>query len=250
MSPGEAEAAFAAACAFTRAEEGGYSDRADDAGNWTAGRVGEGLLVGSNMGVSAPVLQAWLGERTPLDAATMRALSRSTFEAIAQTRYWTPLGADRLAAPVAVMVFDFGWNAGIGCAARLFQRVLGLAGDDVDGDIGPETAARAARPAWGLLLASLHGSAILDLQRRCGVAPDGVAGPRTLAALAAAPALWPRALATRLADAQLATYRGMQGYAVFGAGWAARTRRRLAAAVALETAVPVTPPRIADPVGP
>ena len=137
---------FAAASAFTRAEEGGYSNRADDGGNWTGGIVGAGQLIGSNMGVSAPTLVDWLGIEAATQPDAMRELAVETFEAIARGRFWAPLGCDALDAPIALMVFDFGWNAGVGCSSRLLQTALGMRGPEVDGAIGPVTAARAARP--------------------------------------------------------------------------------------------------------
>ena len=55
------ETCFTSCSAFTRAEEGGYVADPRDSGNWTAGQVGDGDLVGSNMGVGAPALAAWMG---------------------------------------------------------------------------------------------------------------------------------------------------------------------------------------------
>ena len=225
--------AFPAASAFTRAEEGGYSSRADDGGNWTGGIVGAGQLIGSNMGVSAPTLVDWLGIEAATEPDAMRELAVETFEAIARGRFWSPLGCNVLAPSIALMVFDFGWNAGVGCSSRLLQRALGLTGRAIDGQIGPVTAALAARPDWQTILDGLDAEFIQDLQHGCGLACDGVAGPLTLAALADVPSLWPGALARRLAQQQMLAYRQMRGFGVFGAGWEARTVRRLAAALGL-----------------
>ena len=224
---------FSAATAFTRAEEGGYSNRADDGGNWTGGIVGAGQLVGSNMGVSAPVLVEWLGLEAATEPDTMRDLSVDIFETIARGRFWSPLACEALESAVALMVFDFGWNAGVGCSSRLLQTVLGLKGRSVDGDIGDATLSVVAIPNWPVLLEGLDQQFVAELQQGCGVRTDGVAGPITLRALADAPSLWPAALARRLAQAQMQAYREMRGFGVFGAGWEARTARRLAAALAL-----------------
>lgn len=225
--------AFPTASAFTRAEEGGYSNRVDDGGNWTGGIVGAGQLIGSNMGVSAPTLVDWLGIEAATQPDAMRELAVETFEAIARDRFWSPLGCDGLAPAIALMVFDFGWNAGVGCSSRLLQRALGMTGAAVDGQIGPVTATRAAVPDWPAILGGLDPQFIQDLQHGCGLVCDGVAGPKTLAALDRAPSLWPGALARRLAQQQMQAYRLMRGFGVFGAGWEARTVRRLAAALGL-----------------
>ena len=224
---------FGAASAFTRAEEGGYSSRADDGGNWTGGIVGAGQLIGSNMGVSAPILVEWLGMQAATEPDTMRDLSVEIFEAIARGRFWSPLACEALGGAVALMVFDFGWNAGVGCSSRLLQATLGLRGRSVDGQIGDRTLLMVRTPDWPTLLRGLDRSFVAELQQACGVRPDGVPGSITARALTEFPSLWPAALARRLAQAQMLAYRDMRGFGVFGAGWEARTGRRLAAALAL-----------------
>ena len=235
-----ANRAFQAASAFTRAEEGGYSNRADDGGNWTGGIVGAGQLIGSNLGVSAPTLVDWIGIEAATQPDAMRELTVQVFEAIARSRFWTPLNCDGLEPAVALMVFDFGWNAGVRSSSRLLQISLGMRGTAVDGQLGPQTAARAATPDWPALLAGLEQPFIEDLQHGCGLRVDGICGPVTLAALGAAPALWPAALARRLAQAQMQAYRQMRGFTVFGAGWEARTVRRLAASLAFGAGPPLS----------
>ena len=130
---------FSAATAFTRAEEGGYSIRADDGGNWTGGIVGAGQLIGSNMGVSAPILVDWLGLDPATAADTMRDLPVEVFETIARGRFWSPLACQALEGAVALMVFDFGWNAGVGRSSRLLQTTVGMTGARVDGQVGGQT---------------------------------------------------------------------------------------------------------------
>ena len=49
-------------------------------------------------------------------------------------------------------MFDFGVNAGIWHSARLLQRALGFTGDEVDGSVGPETLAAAAKADTRLLV--------------------------------------------------------------------------------------------------
>ena len=224
---------FSAATAFTRAEEGGYSIRADDGGNWTGGIVGAGQLIGSNMGVSAPILVDWLGLDPATAADTMRDLPVEVFETIARGRFWSPLACQALEGAVALMVFDFGWNAGVGRSSRLLQTTVGMTGARVDGQIGDQTLSLVRTPDWPRLLDGLERQFVAELQQGCGLRTDGVAGPITLRALADRASLWPAALARRLAQAQMQAYRDMRGFAIFGAGWEARTTRRLAAALAL-----------------
>ena len=231
---------FSAATAFTRAEEGGFSIRADDGGNWTGGIVGAGQLIGSNMGVSAPILVDWLGLDPATAADTMRDLPVEVFETIARGRFWSPLACAALDGAVALMVFDFGWNAGVARSSRLLQTVVGMSGRSVDGEVGDRTLSLVGTPDWPMLLDGLDRQFVAEIQQGCGLRADGIAGPVTLRTLANKPSLWPTALARRLAQAQMEAYRDMRGFAIFGAGWEARTTRRLAAALALGASVGVT----------
>jgi len=135
-----AEAARFQRCAtFTRQEEGGFSDDVHDPGNWTGGRVGVGLLAGSNMGVTAAALARWLGLKA-VTKERMRQLPAATFDAIALSLYWTPMGCGRLPEGVDLMVFDYGWNRGASTSLRLLQRVLKLPQDGICGPMTAETA--------------------------------------------------------------------------------------------------------------
>jgi lysozyme family protein len=62
---------------------------------------------------------------------------------IAHDEYWTPLRCDDLRAPLALLLFDMGFNSGTVSAARLLQAVIG--GLRIDGRIGPVTIEAAAR---------------------------------------------------------------------------------------------------------
>ncbi len=220
---------------FTRREEGGYSCLPEDSGNWSSGISGHGRLIGSNMGVSAPTLISWLG-RENADAVTqdtMKSLPPSTYQAIARAHYWRSLGCDGLAPSVALMVFDFGWNVGIGKSARLLQTTLGLSGVAVDGDLGTRTQAIAAMPNWSRLLDGLHADSIRELQGRCQLDQDGICGARTVSALSDRGDLWPLAIALKLGQEQTTVYQGFTNFREFGAGWVSRTVRRVGAACAM-----------------
>lgn len=137
------DADFVGCSAFTRVEEGGYVDDPRDTGNWTGGAVGSGVLVGSNMGVGAPALAAWMKTSSPTVDA-MRKLSFSVYSAIAKAEYWNPMACDDMPGGVDLMLFDFGWNRGAGTSIRLLQRVLGVG---QDGICGPKTIRAAHRQA-------------------------------------------------------------------------------------------------------
>ena len=118
------ETSFETCLAFTRGEEGGYVSDSRDSGNWTSGQVGQGTLVGSNMGVGAPALLEWMGPGATVTAEQMQYLPLSTYEAIARCKYWTPLGCEVMPAGLDMMAFDFGWNRGTGTSLTLFARCL------------------------------------------------------------------------------------------------------------------------------
>lgn len=182
------------ACAsFTFAQEGGYSLVHGDAGNWSLGAVGRGVPIGSNLGVSAPALIAYLRRVQPHTVVTpayMRALPRTVATAIMSVGYWNPLRGCDLPSGIDMMAFDFGYNAGVETSATLLQQCLGLTGEDLDGSIGPETIAAASAADTGTVV---------------------------------------NALASR----QAAYYRALPQYATFGKGWIARTGKRQGAALGM-----------------
>lgn len=73
--------------------EGGYSNRADDPGNyctiWVGGKAKRGALVGTNHGIAAPTLQTYLG-RCP-SVAEMKNLSKETAIKIYKKVFWDSL---------------------------------------------------------------------------------------------------------------------------------------------------------------
>jgi lysozyme family protein len=92
-------------------------------------------------GITLLTLSHYLGRQaTPDD---LRSMTLATRTAIYATMYWPqaaslPIGAD-------LMEFDFGVVDGPATSAKMFQKAVGLSGDDVDGWIGPETLAIAAK---------------------------------------------------------------------------------------------------------
>ena len=118
---------FPSAVAFTLREEGGLSDDANDPGGLT------------KYGISAAAYPS-------LDISN---LTQADAEAISRRDYWMAIRADDLPAGLDALLFDDAVNRGVGGAARLLQRCLGV---DADGSIGPLTlAAVAARKPSDLI---------------------------------------------------------------------------------------------------
>lgn len=115
----------------------------DDAGNWSSGVKGHGLLIGSNHGVTPAALASF--RKVPVAAITladMRALTLSEAAAIALQDYYNATGINKLPwNAVTASLFDFRYNSG--SAIAVMQRMLGLKDD---GAIGPKTVG--AYTAW------------------------------------------------------------------------------------------------------
>lgn len=137
--PVAAEAAFADALAMVLAFEGGWSDDPFDPGGPT------------NKGITLAVYARERG--VEVDAASyprlkseLRHIPDDLVARIYRERYWRPCRAPELPPPLALFHFDTAVNMGVGTAARLMQRALGV---EADGEIGPITLA-AARSQPGL----------------------------------------------------------------------------------------------------
>lgn len=136
-----------ACLAFTLHHEGGYQARPNDRGNWFDGR-----LIGTNRGISAPTLAAWMGQdrAESLTAEDMRALSEGDARAIYAAHYWNPVRGDDLVAGLDLMLFDLAVLAGPRRSVMILQaqlaRMLGTI--TIDGFLGPRTlgAIRAVSP--------------------------------------------------------------------------------------------------------
>ena len=227
------ETSFAACLAFTQAEEGGYVTDRRDSGNWTGGRVGQGSLIGSNMGVGAPALTAWMGPGVQVTAEQMRKLPLTTARAIARNRYWTPLGCETISAGVDLMLFDFGWNRGIMTSLNVLIRCLGMDRQWTE-PLTPVTIDNALQqiPA-DVMLQQISADGVRILQRLLGIADDGIAGAETLKAFSEQPGLRAVAIILAISKAQIASYRVLANFPLYGAGWLARSARRQAAAISV-----------------
>lgn len=106
--------------------EGGYTDNPDDNGNWTGGKKGVGVLVGTNYGITAPELMRNLG-RVPTKQ-DMKNISKDLVESIYKKNYWDPISGDKISnQDQANAIYDMAINAGVGTAIILAKRVLGIA---------------------------------------------------------------------------------------------------------------------------
>ena len=106
--------------------EGGYVNHPSDPGGMT------------NLGVTKRVWEEWVGHE--VDEKQMRALTPELVAPLYKKKYWDKVCGDELPTGVDLAVFDLAVNSGPGRAAKMLQKVLGVA---QDGAIGPQTLAKA-----------------------------------------------------------------------------------------------------------
>nr|WP_295741574.1 glycosyl hydrolase 108 family protein [uncultured Acidocella sp.] len=136
-------ASFAAAFQRLLGNEGAYVDNPADPGGATM------------WGITERVARSWGYD------GDMRALPRSTAEAIAYNRYWQPYQLDSLPASVAFQVFDAVYNGGP--AVLWLQRAAGMPADQQDGAMGPKTLAAALDVLPAQLIARFDAQRLLYL---------------------------------------------------------------------------------------
>jgi lysozyme family protein len=115
--------AFEQSFVYVIGNEGGYTSDPGDPGNWTGGRCGAGECHGTNWGISAAAYPE-------LD---IHALSLSDARDIYRRDYWNAAQCDKLAAPLALLVFDAAVSNGVGQAVRWLQAALHVTQDGVAG---------------------------------------------------------------------------------------------------------------------
>lgn len=108
--------------------EGGYSTDKNDTGNYYKGE-----FVGTNHGISAPVLADYLG-RTPT-VEDMKALTKDEAREIAATRYYDRFSIEELPSELQEIVFHSVYMSE-SRGVKAMQRLLGV---EADGIIGPKT---------------------------------------------------------------------------------------------------------------
>ena len=95
------------------------------------------------LGVTAANWRAWTGK--PATEAIMRALTPAMVSPFYQDLYWRKVGGDTLPIALALVLFDFGVNAGPARAVKMMQ---GICGASKDGAMGPAT--QGAVQAYGI----------------------------------------------------------------------------------------------------
>ncbi len=109
--------------------EGGYQNNPADKGNYNS----LGDLVGTKYGISAPVLEQWIGR--PPTKMDMANLNTHTAKAIYYNLYWKNIQGDFIRSQdLANIFFDGHVNHGR-TGIRLMQRVLGVSDDGIVGPI-------------------------------------------------------------------------------------------------------------------
>jgi len=202
-----------------------------DAGNWSSGVKGQGILIGTKFGIAASTLISWLAPQA-VDAATMEGLTQDTATAIFAARFWQSMSCSNLPSGVDLMVCDMGFNAGDATSVRILQQAVGFSGKDVDGWCGEETIAAVKNFSHSAVFPHLSEMAAKCVQLHVGVAPDGDIGPVSRSAILAR-VDQSFVLCAVLADAQLSYYRSLEGWARYGGGWSNRVVIRLTAAMKL-----------------
>lgn len=118
-------AKFDIAYKLTSVNEGGYTNNHDDSGNWTGGKVGVGNLIGTNFGISAPVLCEFLRKTATIE--DMKIISELTVMTIYRKSYWNVVHGDEIVSQdEANSIYDSAVNMGCGQAVKLAQASLGI----------------------------------------------------------------------------------------------------------------------------
>ena len=105
--------------------EGGYSIIPDDNGNWTGGKKGVGILVGTKYGISAPDYAAYLG-RVPT-ASDMKNMTIEVAKKIYYKKYWVAIRGDEINnQDTANGIYDMAVNSGIGTSIILAKRAANV----------------------------------------------------------------------------------------------------------------------------
>ena len=118
LGSGYFNADFGAAQQIVSINEGGYQALPSDKGNY----VGSSLI-GTNFGIAAPTLAAYLG-RTPT-VADMKGLTYDTALAIYKKNYWDAIQGDDIKSDsVAAAIYDGAVNQGVGGIKKIIAPLL------------------------------------------------------------------------------------------------------------------------------
>jgi len=117
------------------AQEGGFTNRADDPGGPT------------NFGITIATLSEWRNK--PVSEDDVRNLTQNEAKEIYRVKYWNVARCYDLPAGLDLSVFDMGVNAGPMTSVKILQRVIGVTDD---GSVGPLTLAAVNRSKTGDLV--------------------------------------------------------------------------------------------------
>jgi lysozyme family protein len=109
---------FDACMSFIFREEGGFTKDPRDPGNWTGGKVGKGVLKGTNFGIAA-------NSHPNLDIAN---LTKAEAAKLYRIEYWNACSCDILSTGVDLVVMDAAVNSGVG-RGRSFRDATASIGD-------------------------------------------------------------------------------------------------------------------------
>jgi hypothetical protein len=111
------KSSFEEAQKLVKLVEGGYTDDPDDRGNYVK-KNGKKILIGTNHGISAPVLQEWLG-RTPTKQEMMDLKYQEALD-IYKNNYWNSQNlSEYIDQSVANMIYDGCVNQGINALSEI-----------------------------------------------------------------------------------------------------------------------------------
>jgi lysozyme family protein len=121
---------------LTFGHEGGLSTDRSDPGNWSTGKTGQGVFVGTKYGVTGRVLGAHRKLNRSATFEEVKALTLEEASDIYREGYWEPAGCDSLPSGLDYAVFDFAINSGVARAVKCLQVTLKV---KADGIVGPMT---------------------------------------------------------------------------------------------------------------
>lgn len=117
---------FVAGLAFVFSREGGLVNDPDDSGGLT------------NFGVTQATFDSW-NEKRGAPKTSVANIRPDQAKALYQSEYWDKANCDKLPEPLDILHFDAAVNHGVLNAGRMLQEALGMAHNDIDGQVGPKT---------------------------------------------------------------------------------------------------------------
>ena len=120
---------FEAAHSFVIKEEGGYQELISDTGNYV-----DGIMIGTNYGISAPTLKSYLG-RTPTKDE-MKNLSFDDAVLIYIQNYWSKINGDEIKNDsVGLLIYDGAVNQGVGAMRTVVSNAMKNLGSPISKEL-------------------------------------------------------------------------------------------------------------------